>query len=159
MSITPLEPGATAPSFALLDEGGQVRRREEWDGQWLCVWWNPVALAKGCKSCGQKIVDAVRPLSDAGVALVGITMHTPAENAERSLFVFESLFPILSADHATAAAWGAARPQESPWAGVPHPVCYLVNPQGRIEQSWLVTHHTGRQHIDEVVNVVLGALV
>lgn len=153
MSITPLEPGTPAPALRLLDEAGRYRDRDEWLGQWLCVWWNPAALIKvGCTSCGQRVSDAVRPLLDRRVAVVGVTMDTPAVNAEQSLFVFESLFPILSADRPTAIAWSAARPQESPWADVPHPISYLVRPaDGVIERSWIVAHDSP-QHVNEVID-------
>jgi peroxiredoxin Q/BCP len=102
-----LSAGDPAPEFTLDDADGKPHSLADFRGSRLVVYFYPAAMTPGCTKQACDFRDNLALLSDAGVAVVGISPDKPAK-----LVKFrekESLtFPLLSdPDHAVLEAYGA----------------------------------------------------
>lgn len=104
-----LEPGQTAPDFALPAADGSTvslsQLREA--GRRVIVYFYPAAMTPGCTTQACDFRDSLSSLAAAGFTVVGVS---PDPVAKLARFVEkESLtFPLVSdVDHAVGEAWGA----------------------------------------------------
>jgi peroxiredoxin Q/BCP len=102
-----LSPGDTAPDFTLDDADGKPHSLAEHRGSRVVVYFYPAAMTPGCTKQACDFRDNLALLSDAGVAVLGISPDSPAKLAK--FREKESLtFPLLSdPDHGVLAAYGA----------------------------------------------------
>jgi len=133
-----LSPGDPAPSFSLLDQGGDTVSLSDFAGRRLLVYFYPEADTPGCITQSCAVRDAREDLSSLGVDVVGIS---PDEPDAQSRFdqKFGLGFPLLSdPDHAIAQAYGV-------WAeGMNYGKTYmgiirssfLIDGAGQIGQAW-----------------------
>lgn len=119
----------TAPAidFTLDELDGQPRRLSEWRGQWVVVnYW-----ATWCAPCRKEIPD-LSTLHDArdDLTVLGLAFEdTDVEVFREFLDAFPASYPILTVDvYDPPAALGA------PMA---LPTTYLVDPQGRLVETWI----------------------
>jgi thioredoxin-dependent peroxiredoxin len=102
-----LNPGDTAPDFALLDADEQQVTLMQFRGRRVVVYFYPAALTPGCTTQACDFRDNLALLDRSGLAVVGISPDKPAKL--RAFRDKHSLtFPLLSdPDHAVLEAYGA----------------------------------------------------
>src|SRR4051794_41217669 len=102
-----LSPGDPAPDFSLPDDEEKPVTLMQFRGQRVVVYFYPAALTPGCTKQACDFRDNLRTLQNAGLAVVGISPHPPAQL--REVREFEGLtFPLLfHPDHRVLGAFGA----------------------------------------------------
>lgn len=104
---TQLSPGDTAPAFTLSDAAGQQVSLSDFAGRRVIVYFYPAAMTPGCTTQAIDFTAASDSLTDAGVAVLGIS---PDEPAKLATFADKEAisFPLLSdPTRETLVAWGA----------------------------------------------------
>jgi len=133
-----LEPGDTAPSFALSDQNGAKVKLSEFKGQKLLVYFYPKAGTSGCTKQACNIRDHRQYLTDLGVAVVGISPDQP-EQLKKFDEKYSLGFPLLSdPDHKTAERWGAWGEKSmygKKYEGVIRS-SFLVDEKGHVTHAW-----------------------
>lgn len=103
----PLQPGAPAPDFTLLDQSGTAVSLSEFRGQSVIVYFYPAAMTPGCTTQACDFRDSLDSLTAAGYQVVGISKDPVtqlAAFAERDHLTF----PLLSdEDLSVHRAYGA----------------------------------------------------
>ena len=133
-----LSPGDPAPSFSLLDQGGDTVSLSDFAGRRLLVYFYPEADTPGCITQSCAVRDAREDLSSLGVDVVGIS---PDEPDAQSRFdqKFGLGFPLLSdPDHAIAQAYGVWAERMNygkTYMGIIRS-SFLIDADGRIAQAW-----------------------
>jgi peroxiredoxin Q/BCP len=140
-----LSPGDTAPDFTLVDADEKPRSFAEFLGSRVVVYFYPAAMTPGCTKQACDFRDNLALLSDAGVAVVGISPDSPAKLAK--FREKESLsFPLLSdPDHAVLeayGAWGEKMLYGKKVTGVIRSTV-VVDAEGRVEQAFYNVKATG----------------
>lgn len=104
---TQLSPGDTAPAFTLSDPADRQVSLSDFAGRRVIVYFYPAAMTPGCTTQAIDFTAASGSLTDAGVAVLGIS---PDEPSRLATFAHkESIsFPLLSdPTRKTLLAWGA----------------------------------------------------
>src|SRR5712691_1275465 len=133
-----LKPGDPAPTFALLDQSGEIVKLSSFEGRKLLLYFYPEADTPGCTTQSCAVRDAREDLSSIGVDVVGVS---PDEPDKQSRFdeKFGLGFPLLSdPDHAVAGAygaWGEKTNYGRTSVGIIRS-SFLIDERGRIEQAW-----------------------
>lgn len=125
-----LQPGDTAPSFALRDQQGDEVRLEDYRGRKLLVYFYPEADTPGCTKQSCDVRDHRQEFADLGVDVVGISPDEPDKQLafDRK---YRLGFPLLAdTDHAVAEAWGTWKDDDIVRSS------FLVDEDGRIEDVW-----------------------
>jgi thioredoxin-dependent peroxiredoxin len=140
-----LSPGGTVLDFTLNDADEKPRSLAEFLGSRVVVYFYPAAMTPGCTKQACDFRDNLALLSDAGVAVVGISPDKPAKLAK--FREKESLsFPLLSdPDHAVLAAygaWGEKTLYGKKVTGVIRSTV-VVDADGRVEQALYNVKATG----------------
>src|SRR5882672_5814267 len=105
-AVSMLKPGDPAPSFALLDQAGEIVNLSDFAGRKLLVYFYPAADTPGCTTQSCAVRDARQDLSSLGVDVVGISPDVPEDQMKFDR-KFGLGFPLLAdADHAVADAYG-----------------------------------------------------
>jgi peroxiredoxin Q/BCP len=133
-----LEPGDTAPSFSLLDQGGEIVALDDFRGRKVLVYFYPKADTPGCTTQSCDLRDHRQDFAELGVDVVGISPDQPEAN-----LAFDQKyglgFPLLSdPDHAVAEAWstwGERTNYGKTYMGIIRS-SFLVDEDGRIERAW-----------------------
>ncbi|MEA2438520.1 MAG: thioredoxin-dependent peroxiredoxin [Thermoleophilaceae bacterium] len=133
-----LQPGDTAPAFALPDQSGNTVRLKDFRGRTLLVYFYPAADTPGCTTQSCAVRDANETFTGLNVAVVGISVSAVQEQDAFDK-KFGLGFPLLSdPDHAVADAWGAWGEKSmygKKYLGVIRS-SFLVDEQGRIQDAW-----------------------
>lgn len=91
----PLEPGDPAPTFALPDQDGKVRRLEQYRGRWLVLYFYPKDATPLCTREACNFRDEQRALREQGADILGVSLDSSADH--RAFAVRYALtFPLLS---------------------------------------------------------------
>ena len=109
MSTPRLEVGQTAPDFTLPDADGTPTSLGDLLAEHgrVLVYVYPAAMTPGCTTETVDFEDALEPLQQAGMAVVGISPDPPAKLA-RFRDKYQITFPLLSdPDKTTLTEWGA----------------------------------------------------
>jgi peroxiredoxin Q/BCP len=136
--MTTLQPGDTAPAFALSDQHENTVRLEDYRGRKLLVYFYPEADTPGCTTQSCDLRDHRQEFAGLGVEVVGIS---PDEPKKQLAFdeKYSLRFPLLAdTDHAVADAWGAwgeKKYEGKTYVGIIRS-SFLVDEEGRIEQAW-----------------------
>lgn len=102
-----LEPGATAPNFALPAAGGSTVSLADFAGRKVILYFYPKASTPGCTTQACDFRDSLESLSAHGYQVLGVS---PDGIAALDKFTAnqELTFPLLSdEDHTVAEAYGA----------------------------------------------------
>ncbi len=90
-----LAPGDLAPDFTLPDSGGRELSLSSLRGQRVIIYFYPAAMTPGCTKQACDFRDSRSDLSEAGLAVLGISPDAPAKLARFA--AQEGLtFPLLS---------------------------------------------------------------
>jgi thioredoxin-dependent peroxiredoxin len=102
-----LQPGDTAPDFALSDDKGGAVRLSDYHGRRVVLYVYPAAMTPGCTTQACDFRDSLDALHAAGIDVLGLSPDKPdklAKFRERDHLTF----PLLSdPDKATLEAYGA----------------------------------------------------
>ncbi|MFT4279922.1 thioredoxin-dependent thiol peroxidase [Microbacterium sp.] len=104
-----LEPGALAPSFALVDQDEKPVRLADLRGSGVILFFYPAAMTPGCTTEACDFRDSLAPLQAAGYTVLGISRDTPAklrEFRERDHLPYDLLSDPDHAVHEEYGAWG-----------------------------------------------------
>jgi len=105
--MTRLEPGDTAPAFALQDADGKQVSLKDFKGRKVVVYFYPAAMTPGCTKQACDFRDNLRGFDKAGFEVVGISPDKP-EKLAKFRDVEKLTFPLLSdPDRKVLAAYGA----------------------------------------------------
>jgi peroxiredoxin Q/BCP len=130
--------GDAAPSFALPDDGGAIRRLEDQRGRWLVLFFYPKDFTSGCTTEVCEFRDISPAFRDAGAEVFGISV---LDTASKAGFKAKHRldYPLLAdEDHAVAERYGVWVPKTSygkTSMGVAR-TTFLVDPDGRIAHVW-----------------------
>jgi len=130
-----LQAGATAPSFSLPNEQGDMINLADLAGKKVLLYFYPKAMTPGCTVQAQCLRDTQSEFTDRNVVVLGIS-----PDAVKRLPKFiekENLnFSLLSdEDHAIAEAfgvWGEKKFMGKIYDGI-HRISFLIDEQGVIE--------------------------
>ena len=102
-----LQPGDTAPDFALADDTGATVRLSDYRGRRVVLYVYPAAMTPGCTTQACDFRDSLDALHAAGIDVLGLSPDKPdklAKFRERDHLTF----PLLSdPDKITLGAYGA----------------------------------------------------
>jgi peroxiredoxin Q/BCP len=133
-----LDPGASAPSFTLLDQDGKSVSLSDFAGKKLLLYFYPKADTPGCTTQACSIRDEMPNLSGSGIAAVGISPDKP-EKLKKFKDKYDLNFPLLSdPEHQTAAAygtWGKKSMYGKEYEGIIRS-SFLLDEQGKVIQAW-----------------------
>lgn len=102
-----IQPGETAPEFALTDHEGRTVRASDLRGRKLIVYFYPKAFTPGCTSEACDFRDSLASLEGLGYTVLGVSADDP-ETLHRFARKYHLPYRLLSdPDSATARAWGA----------------------------------------------------
>lgn len=148
-----LQPGMSAPDFALPDAQGAERKLGDFRGEWLLLYFYPKADTPVCTQEACAFRDGYQELRRRGVRVVGVSVDKPA--AQQAFAAKHRLpFPLLSdRDGRIARAYGAL------WSLGPLRYArrhsFLIDAQGRITRIYrsvdVDTHF--RQVLDDLTEV------
>ena len=131
-----LAPGDNAPPFTLLDQRGEERSLQDFEGRKVLVYFYPRADTPGCtkQSCGLR--DIAGDVGDT--AIVGISRDKPT--AQQKFDEKYGLgFPLLSdPEHEVAetfGVWGEKKMYGKTSMGIIRSA-FLIDEKGTIEQAW-----------------------
>jgi peroxiredoxin Q/BCP len=130
-----LQAGATAPSFSLPNEQGDMINLADLAGKKVLLYFYPKAMTPGCTVQAQCLRDTQSEFTDRNVVVLGIS-----PDAVKRLPKFiekENLnFSLLSdEDHAIAEAfgvWGEKKFMGKIYDGI-HRISFLIDEQGVVE--------------------------
>jgi len=133
-----LNPGDSAPLFALIDQSGGEVSLSEFEGRKLLVYFYPKADTSGCTKQACSIRDAEPDFSDLGVAAIGISPDKPAK-----LKKFDEKhglgFILLSDPDSEVAkaygAWGEKKMYGKTYEGIIRS-SFLIDESGKIIEAW-----------------------
>lgn len=151
-----LEPGMTAPDFALSDQDGTVRTLSEFRGEKLVAFFYPQAMTPACTTEACEFQESSAPLAAAGYRVVGIS-RDKADKLRRFADRDALEYPLLSdPDTAVHRAYGAFGEKNSYGRIVEGVIrsTFVIDEKGIIEHALYNIKATG--HVARVVKL-LGA--
>lgn len=146
---TRLQPGDSAPAFALPDAHGVTHRLADYAGRRLLLFVYPAAGTPGCTKEACDFRDSVASFQSVGYAILGLSPDDPSTLAR---FDEDNAlgYPLLSDPaHATISAYGAYGPKKlygRAFDGVIRST-FAIDPDGRIAHALYnvrATGHVGR---------------
>lgn len=98
-----LDVGTDAPEFSLPDQRGETVSLDDFDGEYVVVYFYPRADTPGCttEACGFR--DNWDAFADAGVSVVGVS-DDPVADLEAFAAEYDLPFPLLSDEDGEVAA-------------------------------------------------------
>jgi peroxiredoxin Q/BCP len=133
-----LKAGDKAPTFALPDQTGAIRKLGDHKGRKLLIYFYPKADTPGCTTQSCSVRDARRDLGKQGVDVVGVSPDKPT--TQQKFDTKYSLgFPLLAdEDHSVAEAfgvWGEKSMYGRKYMGIVRSA-FLIDQQGKIVEAW-----------------------
>jgi peroxiredoxin Q/BCP len=143
--MTRLQPGDTAPEFALADADGNIVSLKSLRGSKVVVYFYPAAMTPGCTKQACDFRDNLSSLTSAGYAVVGISPDKPEKLAK--FRDRDSVnFPLLSdPSRETLQAYGAFGEKTMYGKTVTGVIrsTFVVDEQGKIEVAQYNVKATG----------------
>jgi peroxiredoxin Q/BCP len=129
---TMLNVGDQAPSFAVQDHTGAMRKLSDYRGKSVVLYFYPKADTPGCtvESCG--FSDLYADFQNKNAEILGVSFDTVEENAAFAK-KFGYKFPLLcDVKRGIGVAYGAANDAK---AGYASRITYVIGPDGKIAQA------------------------
>jgi thioredoxin-dependent peroxiredoxin len=136
-SPTRLEPGDTAPDFALPTDAGSTLSLKELRGRKVVLYAYPAAMTPGCTTQACDFRDSLASLQAAGYQVVGISPDSPEKLAkfrDRDAITF----PLVGdTDRTVLTAYGAYGEKQSYGRTVTGVIrsTFVIDEEGRIERA------------------------
>ena len=133
--MKPLQAGAIAPQFALLNQHQQEVQLSAFQGKKVLVYFYPKAMTPGCttQACGLR--DVQEELASLNTVVFGISPD-PVDRLSKFIDKHQLNFSLLSdEDHAIADAfgvWGLKKFMGKEYEGI-HRISFLIDEQGQVE--------------------------
>lgn len=140
-----LEPGQTAPDFALPDQDGVTRSLADFRGERLVLFVYPEAMTPGCTTEACDFRDSTGPLSAAGYRVLGLSRDAP-EKLRRFADRDGLDYPLLSdPDTSVHRAYGAFGTKNSYGRIIEGVIrsTFVIDAEGRIEHALYNVKATG----------------
>lgn len=146
--------GTPAPEFSLPDQNGITHTLGEYRGKWLVVYFYPKDDTPGCTVEACSIRDAKDDLTQAGVAVVGISKDTIMSH-KKFAEKFDLNFPILADPSIeTIQAYGAWQEKSMygrKYMGIQR-MTVIINPNGIV--AHIFPKVTPRGHEKEILKTI-----
>ena len=140
--------GAPAPSFNLQDQNGDWHKLEDYNGQWLAVYFYPRDDTPGCTTEACNFRDNIYAFKAIGAAVVGISVDDVESHKEFS-DKYNLPFTILAdTDNKTSNAYGVLRDYKL--IKIASRQSFLIDPNG------IIAKHYDDVDPDEHTNQVLA---
>jgi peroxiredoxin Q/BCP len=124
--------GDSFPPVRVKDQHGRDRSIADFAGRRVVIWWFPKADTPGCTAEGCGFRDLQAEYAKKGVAILGASFDTPAENlafAAKHQYAFDIL---CDTTRTLGVALGLAEDANAPYA---KRWTYVVGPDGKVEQK------------------------
>ncbi|MFC6017841.1 thioredoxin-dependent thiol peroxidase [Plantactinospora solaniradicis] len=136
-SPTRLEPGDTAPDFALPTDAGNTLSLKELRGRKVVLYAYPAAMTPGCTTQACDFRDSLASLQTAGYEVIGISPDSPEKLAkfrDRDAITFPL---VADADKAVLTAYGAYGQKQSYGRTITGVIrsTFVIDEEGRIERA------------------------
>jgi len=89
--------GALAPNFSLKDQTGKIHQLQDYQGQWLVVYFYPKDKTPGCTTEAKNFRDSLAEFSKLHTKIVGVSIDSVESHKEFSQ-MHDLNFPILADD-------------------------------------------------------------
>ena len=143
----PLMVGTDAPSFNLQDQNGNWHKLQDYQGQWLAVYFYPKDDTPGCTKEACNFRDNIYAFKAIDAAVVGISVDD-VESHKKFADKYKLPFTLLAdTDHETATAFGVLKDYKL--LKLASRQSFLIDPAGKIAKHYAdVDPDT---HTDEVL--------
>lgn len=143
----PLMVGTDAPSFHLQDQNGDWHKLQDYQGQWLAVYFYPKDDTPGCTKEACNFRDNIYAFKAIDAAVVGISVDD-VESHKKFADKYKLPFTLLAdTDHETATAFGVLKDYKL--LKLASRQSFLIDPAGKIAKHYAdVDPDT---HTDEVL--------
>ena len=123
--------GEPAPAFRLQDQNSIWHELEDFDGQWLVLYFYPKADTPGCTTEACEFRDNIFAYEELGAAIVGVSVDDVASQKDFA-DKYHLPFPLLSdANKVVAESYGVLRE-----SGVANRQSFIIDPQGRVAKRY-----------------------
>ncbi|HRE19343.1 MAG TPA: peroxiredoxin [Rhodocyclaceae bacterium] len=126
--------GSQAPAFSLPDQGGAVRRLEDWRGKWTVLYFYPKDETSGCTVEAQAFRDAAPQLAAMNAVVAGVSLDDVASHLSFAKN-HQLNFPLLAdTDGAVARRYGTLLN-----LGVmkfAKRISFIIDPEGRVAKVY-----------------------
>jgi thioredoxin-dependent peroxiredoxin len=139
--------GDAAPGFRLQDQQGEWRTLDEWDGQWVALYFYPKDDTPGCTTEACAFRDDIFKFRKLGVAVVGISVDD-VESHEAFAKKHSLPFTLLAdADKSVAREYGVLTTYKG--AELASRQTFLIDPEGNVAKHY--EQVDAEQHSPEVL--------
>jgi peroxiredoxin Q/BCP len=139
--------GQDAPAFELLDQESKPHKLEDYNGQWLVVYFYPKADTPGCTTEACQFRDDIFQFKKLGVALLGVSTDD-VKSQEEFANKYHLPFPLLSdADGTVAASYGSFTSFGPVRFAKRH--TFIIDPAGKIAKIY--RNVTPKTHSNQVL--------
>jgi peroxiredoxin Q/BCP len=129
------EVGKPAPDFHLLDQNGKPHALQDFQGQYLVLYFYPKDDTPGCTQEACAFRDDLNLLTEMGAVVVGISVDDSESHAEFAK-KYHLPFPLLAdKDGQVAASYGAL--MNLGFMKLARRFTFLIDPQGKISKVYL----------------------
>lgn len=126
--------GTSAPGFRLQDQNNQWHKLEDYQGQWLVLFFYPKADTPGCTTEACEFRDNIFAFEDLGAAVVGISLDD-VESQEAFAAKYSLPFPLLSdSETGVARAYGVLTTFRDMQVAARQ--TFLIDPDGKIARHY-----------------------
>ncbi len=152
-----LGPGMRLPDFERIDDTGNARRRDDFAGRGLVVFFYPKAFTPGCTTEACDFRDNHERFLAAGYEVIGVS---PDEINRLAEFRKEHSLPfslLSDPDHAMAeafGAWGTKKNYGREYQGIIRSTI-VAGADGVVEHAWYNVR--AKAHVDRVTHEVFSS--
>lgn len=127
-----------APKFSLIDQDGKTHSLEQYQGQWVVLYFYPRDMTPGCTIEACSFRDATEDFKKLGVAVLGVSADTQASH--KKFAQKKSLnFPLLVDEEGRVAkeysSYGQKKFMGRNFEGI-YRNTYLINPKGIVQKVY-----------------------
>lgn len=126
--------GAAAPEFELADQDGQLRSLEDYQNQWVVLYFYPKDDTPGCTTEACEFRDNIFAFRDLNAQILGISLDD-SESHKAFSEKFSLPFPLLAdTDGATSTAYGVKTRMFG--MTVAKRQTFVISPDGKIAKHY-----------------------
>lgn len=130
----PLMAGSDAPTFKLQDQNGEWHTLDEYQGQWLAIYFYPKDDTPGCTKEACNFRDNIYAFKAIDAAVVGISVDD-VESHKKFSDKYKLPFTLLAdSDNTTATAYGVLKDYKL--VKLASRQSFLIDPEGKIAKHY-----------------------